>query len=179
MNLQTTEIKLYDFHHLPDQTKAELAESISDHTRTLHNTEHQVVVLKPADILKKYIAKVALTDEFVLAGFAGANKIGKHRNVPMSKVGSLFVKPEHWGQRIGFELVSTVTDDVLKNGDYPFAFCTPYSEKIFHEAGYIPATQDEIPNGQLSQYRNRPWIYYAGMPPFVYPARQHYKPTEY
>lgn len=161
MSEQFKEIDIFDLHSLPDQMKETLVEEISEHTLSLMNSERQIVPLTQEKVLAKYIAKVALADRETLAGFAAATRVGQHYQLKMSKVGSLFVMEDFLGNGLGLKLVKSATDEVLKQGDYPFAFCSPSVEKIFHAASYIPAQHIEIPPAQTSYFpsRNSPWIY--------------------
>lgn len=171
MTEKLKDIELFDLHALPCEMKDELISGISKFTYTLLNTEKQIIPMNRDQVLAKHVAKVALAGREELAGFAGALNVGQHRLLKMSKVGSLFVLPDFTGQGLGLQLINEVTKEVLDQNRYPFAFCNPSVEHLFHAASYIPARQTEIPDDQVSHFphRNRPWIYYNGVPSYMYP----------
>lgn len=170
MGEKTKDVDIFDLHSLPDDMKESLAKKIAEHTFALFNTAEQVVPIRPKDVLSKHVAKVALCGREELVGFAGAAKVGQYRLLQMSKVGGLFVLPSFTGNGLGLELLNGVTTEVLKQDGFPFAFCSPTVEHLFHAASYIPARPADIPHGQVSHFphRNRAWIYYNGIPSHMY-----------
>lgn len=156
--LNVWEMPIEIFEALSPKEQHKTANLISVLSKSNNSAERKVAPVEPEDIFLKYFGIVAMHNgEF--AGYIAASQPTWHDNVLMCKVGSLVVAPLLQQRGIGSVLVEEMTESLLTEVKVPFAFCSDYSIKAFLRAGYIPALDIDIPEGETSLYGNKAMVY--------------------
>lgn len=126
--------------------QGEVLSAVETYTAGKTKEKPQMLPVNRAELLAKKVVLVALKGEQgVFSGIVVASDETKHKDKPMSEVGTLWVPEKDRGEGIGHGLVSEVTTLLAGVGINPYAFCNPKSFKVFRDNGYKTASQEQIP----------------------------------